>query len=141
MKKVIILLLTVLIFAASGTVWATSTEGYKYITAKDLNARLSNGSPMILIDLRKSEQYAKGHIKGSIETDAVPVETEEQKARLIKLLPMVKASTEDIILICPKGDKNAKKAYGVYKANGVDINRMLIVENGMNKWPNAIETK
>ena len=140
MQKVFTLLF-VLIVAASGTVWATFIEGYKYITAKDLNDRLSNGSPMILIDLRKAEQYAKGHIKGSIETDAVPVETEEQKARLIKLLPMIKASTEDIILICPKGDKNAKKAYGIYKANGVDINRMLIVENGMNKWPYATEAK
>ena len=140
MQKVFTLLF-VLIVAASGTVWATFIEGYKYITAKDLNDRLSNGSPMILIDLRKAEQYAKGHIKGSIETDAVPVETEEQKARLIKLLPMIKASTENIILICPKGDKNAKKAYGIYKANGVDINRMLIVENGMNKWPYATEAK
>lgn len=141
MQKVFTLLLAMIIVAASGTVWAASAEDYKYITAKDLNTRLSNGSPMILIDLRKAEQYAEGHIKGSIETDAVPVETEEQKARLIKLLPMLKASTEDIILICPKGDKNAKKTYALYKANGVDIHRMLIVENGMNQWPYATETK
>lgn len=141
MRNVFTLVLTLCMVTAFGTAWAVTTEGYRYITAKELNARLSNGSSMILIDLRKAEQYAEGHIKGAIETDAVPVETEGQKARLIKLLPMLKASAEDIILICPKGDKNAKKAYALYKANGVDTHRMLIVENGMNQWPYATEAK
>jgi rhodanese-related sulfurtransferase len=37
---------------------------------------------MILLDICPVEQFAKGHIPGSIETNAYPVDTDEQRARL-----------------------------------------------------------
>lgn len=96
---------------------------------------------MILIDICSAEQFAKGHIKGSIETNAYPVKTEEEKARLAKHLPTMKASTEDVIIVCPRGGGGAKNTFDFYKANGIDENRMLILEKGMDKWPFQTEAK
>jgi len=77
--------------------------------AKDLNARLTARSPMIIIDICPAEQFAKGHIKGSIETNAYPVKTDAERARLVELLPKIKASSEDVFIVCPKGGGGLKK--------------------------------
>jgi len=81
MKKAILILLTLMMTAAFGATWATSADAYEYITAEDLNTRLGKGSPMILVDICSVEQFAKGHIKGSLETNAYPVKTEVGQCR------------------------------------------------------------
>ena len=141
MKKVFAIVLTLLFAVASSTAWAATSEGYRYITADDLNVRLSSGPPMIIIDICPIEQFAKGHIKGSIETNAFPVKTDAEKARLSELLPKIKASNDDIIIICPRGGGGATNTFDYYKANGVVENRMLILEKGMDKWPYETERK
>ena len=135
MQKAILILLTLMMTAALGATWATSADAYEYITAEDLNARLGKGSPMILVDICSVEQFAKGHIKGSLETNAYPVKTEAEKARLAEHLPTLKASTDDVIIVCPRGGGGAKKTVDFYKANGIEANRILILEKGMDKWP------
>ena len=141
MKKLILVLLTLMMAGTFGAAWATSADGYKYITADELNTRLGAGSPMILIDICPVDQFAKGHIKGAVETNAYPVKTEEEKARLAERLPMLKASADEIIILCPRGGGGAKNTYDFYKANGIDDNRLLILEKGMDKWPFATEAK
>ena len=80
-------------------------------------------------------------VKGAIETNAYPVETDEQRQSLAKVLPKIQASTEDVVIICPRGGGGAKRAYEYYKTQGVDDKRLLILENGMDKWPYESEGK
>ncbi|HBG18080.1 MAG TPA: hypothetical protein DDY32_02030 [Desulfobulbaceae bacterium] len=116
-------------------------EGFNYISADALHERLQNKSPMILVDICVLEQFAKGHIPDSIETNAYPVETEEQRQSLAKALPWIQASTDDIIIVCPRGGGGAKKTFEFYKSQGVDEKRLLILEKGMDKWPYETEAK
>lgn len=141
MKKLILVLLTFMMAGIFGTAWAASADGYNYIAADELNTRLAAGTPMILIDICPVEQFAKGHIKGAVETNAYPVKTEEEKARLAERLPLLKASADEIIILCPRGGGGAKNTFDFYKANGIDENRLLILEKGMEKWPFATEAK
>jgi rhodanese-related sulfurtransferase len=141
MKKVFAILLTAFIAVIFNAAGAVSSEGYNYITAKDLNDRLGAGSPMIIIDICPVEQFAKGHIKGSIETNAFPVKTDAEKARLTELIPTIKASGDDVVIVCPRGGGGAKNTFDLYKAQGIDVNRMLILEQGMDKWPYETEKK
>ncbi len=94
---------------------------------------------MIIIDICSAEQFAKGHIKGSIETNAYPVKTDAEKAQLAEHLPTITSSTDDIIVVCPKGGGGAKRAVDYYKSEGIDANRLLILEKGMNGWPYETE--
>lgn len=137
MKRNLILVLAIIVFASNGA-WA---EEYRYISAPALQERLQNKSPMILVDICVVEQFAKGHLPGSMETNAYPVETEEQRQSLAKALPRIQASTDDVIILCPRGGGGANKTFDFYKSQGVDEKRLLILEKGMDKWPYGTEAK
>lgn len=135
MKKAVLILLTLMMSALFGATWATSADAYKYITVENLNTRLGAGSPMILVDICPVEQFAKEHIEGSLETNAYPVETEAEKARLAEYLPALQASSDDVIIVCPRDGSGAKRTVYYYKANGIVENRTFILERGLDKWP------
>jgi rhodanese-related sulfurtransferase len=140
MIKKLIAALTIVFLAATGS-WAASPDGYNYISPADLQKRLQSKSPMILLDICPVEQFAKGHIPGAIETNAYPVDTDEQRGRLAKVLPQIQASKDDVIILCPRGGGGAKKTFDFYKNKGVDEKRLLILEKGMDTWPYETEKK
>ncbi len=127
-------LLTIL-FLAAGLAWADAAGDYNFISAQTLQKRIQENSPPIIIDICPAEQFAQGHIDGSIETNAYPVKTEAEKARLAEHLTKIKASPDQVVIVCPRGAGGAKRTYEFYKANGVENSRLLILEKGMNGWP------
>lgn len=142
MKTRVAVVAALMIFLVSAAIsWAASADGYNYISAADLQKRHQSKSPMILLDICPVEQFAKGHIPGSIETNAYPVDTDEQRERLAKVLPQIQASKDDVIILCPRGGGGAKKTFDFYKSKGVDAKRMLILEKGMDAWPYETEKK
>mgnify|MGYP002400403130 CR=1 FL=1 len=130
-----------MLLLVTGLGWAASSDGYNYIAADALQKRITGGSPMIIIDICPVDQFAAGHIKGSIETNAYPVKTEAEKARLATYLPKIKAASEEVVIVCPKGGGGAKNAFDFYKSNGVEEKRRLILEKGRGKWPYETEKK
>ena len=57
--------------------FAQFPENTHVISAKDFLAKVANGDNMFIIDLRSSEDYAKGHIKGAVN---IPFGTDVAKA-------------------------------------------------------------
>lgn len=141
MAKKVSLLIGLVVLSQAAVSWAASAGGYNYISAAELQKRLDAKHPMILVDICPAEQFAKGHIPGSIETNAYPVDTDEQRASLAKVLPKIQASKEDVIIVCPRGGGGAKKTVDYYKSQGVDEKRLIILEKGMDAWPYATEKK
>lgn len=131
MTRKMLCILTGIILLA-GVVWAGA---FNYITAADLKRRIEQGPPMILVDIQPADQYAKGHLPGSIETNAFPAKTDEEKARLDQALPRINASTDDVVILCPRGKLGAENTFNYYKSKGVAEKRLLILENGMAGWP------
>jgi rhodanese-related sulfurtransferase len=109
--------------------------GYQYITADDLRQRLQAGDSMVIVDICPPEEFAAGHIAGSIETNAYPTETAEERARLERAMPAVSASAADVIIVCPGGGGGAKRTVDYYKSRGVDEKRLVILEKGLRKYP------
>jgi rhodanese-related sulfurtransferase len=140
MVKRTFLLLTILCLAA-GICWADASEDYNFISADALKDRIDAKSPVTIVDICPVEQFATGHIKGAIETNAYPVKTQAERDKLAKLLPGIKASKDDVVIICPRGAGGAKRTYDFYKAQGVKEDRLLILEKGMNGWPYHAEKK
>ena len=124
MKSAIILISV--IFLVSGLGRAASAEDYNFISAESLSNRINSGFSMIIVDICPVEQFAEGHIKGSIETNAYPVKTKAEKARLAEHLPKIKASTDDVVIVCPRGGGGAKRTFGFYRDHGVEKDRLLI---------------
>jgi rhodanese-related sulfurtransferase len=42
------------------------TEGVRYVTADELNAKVTNGEDIVILDVRSEDSYALKHIKGAI---------------------------------------------------------------------------
>ncbi len=139
MKKARVFLFMMFLIGALPTASAALAGDYNYIAAKDLKDRLDAGNSPIIIDICPAEQYAAGHVKGAIETNAYPVKTEAEKTLLAKQLPMLQETDEDIVVVCPGGAGGAKRTIHFYKTKGVDEKRLLILEKGMNKWPYETE--
>jgi rhodanese-related sulfurtransferase len=128
----------VLLTAASAPAFLPFLSGgYRYISADDLDRKLRAGDKMVIVDISPADEFAQGHISGSIETNAYPTETAEERAKLDKALPAISASTADVIIVCPGGGGGAKRTVDYYKSRGVDETRMLILEKGLRKWPHA----
>ena len=129
------------LFFVAALPWDAAAKDYHFISPEALRTRLQESSPMIVIDICEAEQFAKGHIKGAIETNAYPVKTDAEKSRLAEHLTEIKSSGDDVIIVCPRGGGGAKRTYDFYKENGVVEQRLLILEKGQNGWPYETEKK
>jgi rhodanese-related sulfurtransferase len=138
-KKLIYVLMGIMVF--TGVAWASSAGGYNYITAEGLERRIKQGPPIILIDICPVDRFAKGHIPGSIETNAYPSKTDEETARLDKVMSKIRASSDDVVIVCPSGAGGARNTVDYYKSKGVPEKRLLILEKGMGGWPYEKESK
>lgn len=105
------------------------------IKPEELKNWLTSGKKVILVDIQPHEDFVKGHIKGSIETNAYPASKDEEKKRLDKVLPIIQKSNDPVVILCPRGRSGAKNSYDYLKSKGVPENRLYILEGGMAGWP------
>lgn len=73
-----------------------ATNGARTIFAKDLSARIDAGVPQLLVDIRPSTDYAKGHVPGAVN---LPLATLFQPQNLAKL----PTDGTPIVIICHTG--------------------------------------
>lgn len=108
---------------------------YRYIGQDDFKSRLESGKPMQIIDIQTAPDFGRHHFRGSLETNAFPAKSDEEKHRLDGVLERVKGSSEDIVIICPRGGGGAKNTFDYLREKGTPVNRMYILEKGMEGWP------
>lgn len=130
MKKLTLAVLAVLLLPA-----LSLATGYNYISQDDMRTQLENKKEMLIVDICPAPQFAKGHLPGSIETNAYPVKSDMERSKLQPTLSLLKASNDPIVIVCPGGKGGAKRTYDFYQKHGISDNRLLILEKGMNGWP------
>ena len=128
LKKVVLSLSLILVSA-------TAALAANYIDPAELKELLDKKKPVIMVDIQPAADYEKQHLAGSIETNAFPAKTDEEKRRLDKALPIIKASTAPVVVICPRGKSGAKNSYEYIVSQGVSEDRMQILDGGITVWP------
>jgi rhodanese-related sulfurtransferase len=108
---------------------------YRFIKADDFRSWLQEGKKVAIIDIQPAIDFEKQHFRGSIETNAYPVKSDESRQLLGRPLPQLAASSDPIVIVCPRGGGGAKAAYDYLKSMGIDEQRLLILEGGMQGWP------
>jgi len=108
-----------------------------YITPANLKKMLDAKQEVIMVDIQPAADFAKQHLPGSIETNAFPGKSDEEKARLDKALPTINTSKAQVIVLCPRGKSGAKNSYDYLQSKGVDEKRLQILEGGIADWPYA----
>lgn len=125
-------------------VWANDKEqkigrvvkenSYNYYTSEDLRNTIEAGEEIILLDIQVKEDFASHHIKGAIETNAYPVKSDEEKARLDDVLAKIDESTNDVVIVCPRGGGGAERTFNYLLENGVKSSRIYVLEGGQSAW-------
>lgn len=113
---------------------ATQALAANYIESDELKLMLEQKQELILVDIQPAADFKKQHLTGSIETNAFPAKTAEEKARLDKVLPLISQSKAPVIVICPRGKTGAKNSYDYLLSKGVPEERMRILEGGIAGW-------
>ena len=115
---------------AAGPALATN-----YITPANLKKMLAEKQEVILVDIQPPAEFEKHHLPRSIETNAFPGKTDEEKGRLDKTLPAINGSKAPVVVLCPRGKGGAKNSYDYLQSKGVPENRLQILEGGIADWP------
>jgi rhodanese-related sulfurtransferase len=113
---------------------AGSALAANFIESDELKKLLDQKQELILVDIQPAVDFEKQHLPGSIETNAFPAKTAEEKARLDKVLPIISQSKAPVIVICPRGKSGAKNSYDYLLSKGVPAERMKILEDGIAGW-------
>jgi thiosulfate/3-mercaptopyruvate sulfurtransferase len=129
MRKPLFLALA-LTFLMVGTAFA-----YNTISTDQVKVLIEQQEPVILVDIQPEKDFAEHHLVGSIETNAYPVKSAEDKTKLDAILPLIEDSTAPVVVVCPRGGGGAQKAYDYLKSQGVAEERLVILEGGIAGWP------
>ncbi|MDD3815969.1 MAG: rhodanese-like domain-containing protein [Desulfocapsaceae bacterium] len=110
-------------------------DSFNYVKADDFKQWLDSGKPLVLVDIQVKDEFSLHHFKDSIETNAFPVETEEQRQMIDPAVAASKKAGTDVVVICPRGGGGAKRCYSYLKAQGIPEEKLFILEGGIAKWP------
>ena len=132
MLKRIIAVTLVVLFAS-----AAFAADYQYVSPEKFKEWQESGKKTIVVDIQLPAEFGKRHFKGSIETNAYPVKSDEERKKLEKALEQIKLLQEDVVIVCPRGGGGAKNTYDYLKGKGVDEKRLFILAKGMEGWPYA----
>jgi rhodanese-related sulfurtransferase len=130
MKRFALQLLAPWLFCS--TVLASS---YNFTPPGEFKKSLESGKPMVIVDIQIPAEFSLHHFKGALETDAFPAKSAAERGKLDKVLPIIAANKDDVVIVCPRGGGGAKNTYDYLKSQGVDEKRLHILENGMQGWP------
>ena len=98
-----------------------SQKGGKRISCQELIA-LANADDMLLVDLRPSNDFDKGHITGAI---SIPFNTLENSTYKLQ------NSDKSIVLVCEMGSQSGN-AGEILNKDGLDD--ILILKGGIAEW-------
>lgn len=129
MKKYLVFTLSFLFFLT------TAAFAANYVKPEEFKKWLETGKKMVIVDIQPAKEFEEHHFKGSIETNAFPAKTDEEKKRLDRVIPQIMSSKDDVVIICPRGRSGASNTYEYLKSKGVPEKRLYILEGGIEGWP------
>jgi len=144
MNKYLILCLTLALSLTLTS--AVIAKDYNQISPQELKARMEAGDivngKLMVFSTQNPKEFSSGYLPQAIQTFARPLETEEDYRKLDIVLARALKTTEDIVVICPRGGSGATRPYDYLEKNGVDSKRLFVLtkgQGGYNKvFPNDV---
>lgn len=130
MRKGFLILLLVL-----GTATAGLAGDFNMMPAPVLKEKIEAKAPVHILDIQVEKEFDRHHIPGAVATHAYPVKSEEDRSRLNPVIETLKADSEPVVIVCPRGEGGAKRTYEYLQAQGIEASRLFILEKGQEGWP------
>jgi thiosulfate/3-mercaptopyruvate sulfurtransferase len=90
--------------------------------------------PTNIVDIQVEEEFSQHHIKGATPTYAYPVKSDADQTKLNTIVEQLKANTDPVVIVCPRGAGGAKRTYDHLFQQGIPADRLLILEKGQEGW-------
>jgi rhodanese-related sulfurtransferase len=132
--RLVSLLLSGSLILGSAAGAADSAPKYNNLSPQALQERLTAGQPTNLVDIQVAEEFAKHHITGAVPTYAYPVKSADDTAKLDAVVARLKANSDPVVIVCPRGAGGATRTYDYLLAQGIAPERLLILEKGQEGW-------
>ena len=113
----------------------TFASEYNYISAAELESRLTTSQPTNIVDIQVEEEFVQHHIKGASPTYAYPVKSDTDRAKLDATIEQLNTNSEPVVIVCPRGGGGAKRTYDYLLQQSISSERLLILEEGQGGWP------
>jgi len=123
------------LFLVTFLTMSSISHAANYIEAEEMKQIIQQKKDVIIVDIQPSADFEKHYLPGSIETNAFPAKTSEEKQRLDKALPAISASKAPVVIVCPRGKSGAKNSYDYLLTKGIPEERLLILDDGISGWP------
>ena len=112
---------------------------YYYASAETVFSKLTDANSVVL-DARKAESYAEGHIAGAVSADvdgAVSGSDKSAAAANVKAVVNKYGKDKNYYVICYSGNRYAREATQFLKDNGVGEEKIFILGGDDSKWSSA----
>lgn len=124
MKKNIIYLLAVVLFISGATISSCQTSpGKTLLDPAGFDAKIKSTTNAVIVDVRTSEEFSKGHIKDALNIDWNGTDFEKQIGNLDK--------TKPVFVYCLSGGRSSAAAA---KMRSSGFTTVYELEGGMMKW-------
>ncbi len=91
----------------------------------------------MVFSTQNPKEFASGYLPVAVQTFARPLESEDDYRKLEIVLARAKATTEDIVVICPRGGSGATRPYDYLQKNGIDPSRLFVLTKGQEAYNKA----
>lgn len=110
-------------------------DSFNYLEPEQFKEWLQSSKPLIIVDIQVADDFAVHHFVGSMETNAYPVKSDADRAKLDQAVHAFQEVGHDVVVVCPRGGGGAKRCYSYLKSQGVPEEKLTILKGGIDKWP------
>ena len=128
MKKLIPILLSALMFAGCAGTSNHQTNTYRSITMDEAVTMMEQENGYIILDVRRADEFAAGHIPGAINVANESIGTDE--------IPELPDKDQLIMVYCRSGRRSKEAAEELVKLGYTNI----VEFGGILDWKGEIET-
>ncbi len=107
----------------------------KTVASEELQKIFQQHQPVHLLDIQKKHDFLLHHFFNALATDAYPVKTRTDTAKIEPLLKRLQSTNDPIIIIGPRGTRASQRALTFLIQKGISPERLSILEKGIQRWP------
>lgn len=118
----------------------TADVTMSYKSVDELKADLGSDD-VVVVDVRKADDYKAGHIKGAVSADMDAAKAGDSatgeanmKSALEEATGDEKGAGKELVLVCYSGKSYAQAGTNVLSALGADMSKVKTLEGGMEAW-------
>jgi thiosulfate/3-mercaptopyruvate sulfurtransferase len=100
----------------------------KTVSPAEFKQWLEEQRKVMILDVQPAGDFERHHIKGSVGTGP-------DAGRIDALVPTIRESQKDVVIVCPRGGGGARSAHDYLQGKGISAERLFILEGGMQAWP------